>query len=80
MPDELDDDEELELDDEVDELEELLDELLLLDEDELEGESSPPHADKAVMTKTVPASRKQPAGNKAAEIFMSPPELIFFMK
>lgn len=78
MPVELleeDDELELEDDDDVVELDELLEELLL---DELDGESFPPHADKAATTKTAPASRTQPAGNKAADIFMIPPDLMIF--
>lgn len=63
-------------DDDVVELDELLEELLLLDE--LDGDSLPPQADSAATTRAVPASRKQPAGNKAAEIFMIPPDLMIF--
>lgn len=78
----LDDDDELELDEddaavEPDELEELLDELLLLDE--LDGDSFPPQADSVTATKTAPASRTLPAGNKAAEKFMIPPDLTIFL-
>jgi hypothetical protein len=51
-------------------------ELLLLDE--LDGDSFPPQADSATATRAVPASRTQPAGNKAAEIFMIPPDLTIF--
>ena len=77
MPDELEDELELEEDDEF-ELDELLDELLLdeleLPELELDVELLPPHADSTTASRAIPESRRQLAVNNAAGVFIDPPE------